>query len=1292
MTHPLMSLFVALVAACAPRPAGTAQPTPPSALPPPGTELLTVAERSDYKATARYEDVVALCDQLAAASPKVHKSSIGTTVEGRAIPLLVIADPPVTTAVMAKASGKPVALLMGNIHAGEVCGKEALMMLARDLATTSDHPLLKDLIVAIVPIYNADGNERFGPIEKNRPGQAGPEQGAGVRENAKGLDLNRDFVKLEAPETRALVRFVNQWDPALIVDTHTTNGSFHRYVLTYDGPRNPAGSAAIVNYVRDTMLGEITRTLKEAYGHDLYFYGNFEPPGPPPEGHVRWETYPAQPRYGVQYFGMRNRLAILSEAYAYAPFKDRVLATLHFSRACLDYLAGHRAQVVKMIKDADAAATGAGREPKTDDAVPIRSKPAALEQKVTLLGYVEEKTEGKTRSTGEARDYECDVLVRSEATASVARPFAYLIPASMTGVVETLQRHGISVEELREDVELDVEAARIDAVTKAMRPFQGHSLVEVAATEQPVSRRMPAGTIVVRTAQPLGSLVVYLLEPASEDGMTTWNFFDESLAVGQEFPVLRLPKATPILTTPVRPLAEDRAHDKPITYAIVTETPPNFSGSPVSIQQWLDDGESYLQIRENRLVKVDALTGRSTRLFDPAPMAAAMAAIPTIGKATAEQWANGASFNMSKDRSAALFNHENDLYYARFDGTQAARLTSTPGAEELATFSPDGRFVAFVRDNDLWVVDVATHTERALTTGGTDHLRNGKADWVYYEEIFNRNWRTYWWSPDSSRIAFFQTDDSMVPRFNLVNDLPDQPVLEDTPYPKPGQPNPTVRLGIVSVAGGPVRWADLSAYDVGSGGILITAVEWWPDSQSVYVAVVNRIQTWMDVLSVPARGGPSQRLFRETTEAWVDVPGPNDVRFLKDGSFLFPSERTGWRQIYHYDRQGKLLGAVTSGEWEARSIDLVDEKGGAVYVSGTKDSPIASNSYRVNLDGSDLRRLTSAPGSHAVSIDPTGRRFVDTWSDRATPTKVMLMTTDSPPAVTRTLDTNPVYALEEYRRGTYELVQIPAADGFVLEASLLKPPGFDPSRKYPVWFSTYAGPHAPTISDSWQGGRVSDEMLAQMGCLVFHADPRSASGKGAVSAWSAYRQLGVPELKDIEDAIRWLTAQPFVDGTRVGISGGSYGGFMTAYAMTHSTLFSAGIATSSPTDWRDYDSIYTERYMGTPQDNPEGYDATSVVKAAKNLHGRLLLIHGTIDDNVHMQNSIRLVKALQDANKPFDFMAYPGFRHGVGARHYRRLTVDFMRDTMALTDNPPPSEEGQGGTGGPGRGGRRRRN
>lgn len=481
--------------------------------------------------------------------------------------------------------------------------------------------------------------------------------------------------------------------------------------------------------------------------------------------------------------------------------------------------------------------------------------------------------------------------------------------------------------------------------------------------------------------------------------------------------------------------------------------------------------------------------------------------------------------------------------------------------------------------------------------------------------------------------------------------------------PRPGEPNPLVSVGVVSVAGGAVRWADLDDYTEGS--FLISGVGWWPDGWRTYFYVQDRAQTWLDVCTVSRSGGRVRRLLRDATEAWIQAPG--ELTFLANGSFLLASERTGWKHLYLYDQAGKLKHPVTEGRWETRRLHHVDEKNGWVYFSGTRDSHIAENLYRAKLDGREVERLTCLPGSHRADVSPNGKYFIDTWSDANTPTRVALRAADG--THLRMLDTNPVYEREEYRFGAYEQFQIETADGFILAASLLKPPDFDSERKYPVWFTTYAGPHSPTIRDNWNGGGTWDQMLAQMGALVFRCDPRSASGKGACSAWTAYRQLGVQELKDIKEAIAWLKEQPYVDGARIGMSGHSFGGFMTAYALTHSDVFAGGIAGAPVTDWRLYDTIYTERYMDTPQNNPEGYAQSSVVAAAKDLKGKLLLIHGAIDDNVHFQNSLQLARALQEADRDFQIMVYPQSRHGIGGTHYQRLMVNFIRSVLKLPES-----------------------
>ncbi len=1221
--------------------------------------LQTVAEQSGYKATARHDDVLALCKALDESSDAVRLDELGKSGEGRSIPLLFVANPMVKSPEEAKRSGKLVILIVGNIHAGEVCGKEALPMLVREIIAESKHPLLEDLILAVVPNFNPDGNERVS--KTNRPGQHGPEDGTGQRGNAQGLDLNRDFVKLEAPETRALARFLNRWDPHIVIDTHTTNGSLHRYVLTYQGPQNPAGDRRIIDYVHRTMLPAIDKMFEGATGRNAFFYGNFA------DNHTRWTGFPDTPRFGTNYVGLRNRISILTEAYAYASFEDRVRATRDFVRACLEYASKHKDEILKQLDEVQASTIAAGLKPGERNLV-IRSRVEPFPEPVTVLGYVEQRTNGRPVA-GDPKDYEGVALVQKfEPSAEVDRPYAYLIPPGQTAAIEALQRHGIQMSQLREDVDLPVHVTRIARVDRASQTFEGHQTVEVRVENaREETRSIEAGTVLVQTSQPLGTLGAYLLEPESADGLTTWNVFDNALAVGSDFPVVRLmaPLPFPVATAPIRPLPEDREEKKRITFEqLWSGHRPNLLGSPLSAQ-WLDN-RHLLQVKAGRIYKVDARTGQAEPFHDPEAMAHGLATLPTIDESAARSIARRTSFEMDPEHKGALIEHDEDLYYATFDGKTAVRLTSTRGAEEMPSFSPDGRFVAFVRDNDLYVVDLTSQTERALTSGGTNLVRNGKADWVYYEEIFNRNWKAYWWSPDSKHLAFLQCDDHPVGTHAVLNDLDAKRVVEETPYPRAGDPNPRIKLGLVPTAGGPVVFADLTEYSPDS--FLISDVGWWPDGQSAYCYAQDRTQTWLDVVKVSARDGRTNRLFRETTKAWVESLGP--LHILDDGSILLLSERDGWKHLYLYNPDGTLKKQVTSGEWEIRSVDHVDRKKGVVLFTATRDNPVATSLYSARIDDGSIERLTKVGGSHRALLSPDGQLALDTWSDASTPPRIALL--DASGKTVRILDSNPVSALDEYQLASRERVQIKARDGFVLEAELVLPHNFDPEKRYPVWFSTYGGPHAPTISDGWAAARLFDQALASDGFVVFHVDPRSASGKGAASAWAAYRRLGIQELEDIKDAIAWLKQKPFVDGSRIGMSGHSYGGFMTAFALTHSDLFAAGIAGAPVTDWHDYDSIYTERYMSTPQDNPEGYEATSVVKAAKNLHGRLLILHGAIDDNVSLRNTMRLVHALQQADKDFELMIYPSARHGIFGRHYDRLQVEFIR--RALGGGPKAKE------------------
>jgi dipeptidyl-peptidase-4 len=710
-----------------------------------------------------------------------------------------------------------------------------------------------------------------------------------------------------------------------------------------------------------------------------------------------------------------------------------------------------------------------------------------------------------------------------------------------------------------------------------------------------------------------------------------------------------------------------RAQDKLLTIDDIYDPAKkvSFSGTAVSGLEWLKDGEHYLQSRKegatNVLMRVNARTGEAAPFFDAARMEAALAKLPAVSKDDAHKLAHQSSYKLNAAQTAVLLNYNLDLVYYELNTDTAARLTTDPEEETEEDFSPDGRLVSFVRKNDLYVIDPKSGVERRLTKTGNEKTLNGVLDWVYEEELYGRgNKRGYWWSPDSAHIAFLNTDERPVNTFPIVDQIPRRQVLEDTAYPLAGDPNPLVRLGVVEPTGGDARWVDAAGYE--PADLLVVRVSWSPDSRRVVWQAQNREQTYLDLNAADPSTGKSTRLFRETTKAWVEAFDDNP-RWLKDGSFIWRSERTGWSHLYGYAADGKLVKQITSGPWEVRGLDAVDEAGGWVYFHGTEHSHVAEHVYRVRLDGVGLKRLSETEGNHNPSFNPTATLFIDKWSDVNTPTRVYLFSSDG--AQVRVVEENRVAALGQYKLGKAELMRVKTRDGFELEGMMIRPPDFDPSKKYPVLEFTYSGPHAPQVKNSWGSTTYMwHQLLAQKGYIIWYLDNRSASGKGAESAWASYKNFGPLELRDLEDGLAYLKSLPYVDGSRIGIWGWSFGGYMTTYALTHSKQWKMGIAGGTVADWANYDSIYTERYMLTPAHNPDGYKAGSPLAGAANLSGKLLLLHGAVDDNVHMANTIQLVYDLQKAGHQFDLMIYPKSRHGVTdpllVKHMRQKMTDFI--------------------------------
>jgi dipeptidyl-peptidase-4 len=606
---------------------------------------------------------------------------------------------------------------------------------------------------------------------------------------------------------------------------------------------------------------------------------------------------------------------------------------------------------------------------------------------------------------------------------------------------------------------------------------------------------------------------------------------------------------------------------------------------------------------------------------------------------------------------------------ARGDGPRGQRRDGSDGRREVHA-SPDGKLVAYVKDHNLYVEPAAGGGARAVSADGNKELLYGILDWVYQEELYGRgNFRAHWWSPDSRHLAFLRLDESAVKDFVVIDHAPDALDKDKTVraevenYPKAGDPNPSVKLGVTRADGGEVTWIDLAGYPE---DLLVVRVGWSPDGKQVVFQVQDRIQTWLDLVAADPETGKTTKLLRDTSPGWVNIL-QDEPRWLQDGTFLWESEKSGFKHLYHHAADGRLLRQVTEGEWQVNGVQRVDEKSGRVWFTATKDGAVGNHCYRTGLDGQGLVRLTTGPGTHRVQWNQDGSAFLDTVSSHSFPPEQRLCDADG--KVLAVLGKAEPKDCEAYGYKEPELLAIPSRDGYEIDALLLAPSPVREDRKHPIWVETYSGPDAPSVRDSWNGS-VWFQFLAQQGIGVLQVNVRSASGKGQKYTAACYQNFCKSELQDLEDAVEWVAKnRAWADPERVGITGWSFGGTMAAYALTHSKKWKLGVAGAGVYDWRLYDTIYTERYMNLPQSNPQGYKESSCIEAAANLHGHLVLIHGTMDDNVHVQNCLRFVLELQKAGKTnFEMMLYPKSRHGLGLPeqnvHMRRLVWAAIQEHL----------------------------
>ncbi len=667
---------------------------------------------------------------------------------------------------------------------------------------------------------------------------------------------------------------------------------------------------------------------------------------------------------------------------------------------------------------------------------------------------------------------------------------------------------------------------------------------------------------------------------------------------------------------------------------------------------WVDDGRLLINKKEHqdsamKVFLVDCKTGKMT------PSSADL-------------------LKTSPSPVVTLSMRENDVYVA-IPGQPTKQLTKTPETEVNPTLSPDKAWIAFTRKNDLYTINIASGKEYRITNDGTDLILNGYASWVYFEEILGRStrYKSYWWSPDSKHIVFMRMDDTKVPLFPIYSENGQHGYSENTRYPKAGDPNPTVRIGITPVEGGQLTWADFNENEDQYFGMPY----WMPDAKTLLVQWMNRGQDNLIVYAVNPSNGSKKEVYNEKQKTWIDLDDQGGrISFLGENKgFILQSDKDGWDQLYLHNNDGTLKNQITTGANWSTAVQFIDEAKNIIYFTSRQQNSVRTDLYRVDFDGKNQMRLTFGDYTHATDLSPNGSYFTTRYSNASTPDRLALVNNKG--KLILELGDSKGADFDAYAMAKTEILRIPSEDGlFQLPIRITWPFNFDPAKQYPVMINIYGGPNAGTVRDGWQFNGQT-QWWAKEGLIQVAMDHRASGQFGKNGINYMHRNLGNWELKDWITIVKWLRTHG-ADSTRVGIAGFSYGGYMTCMALTAGAgYFTHGLAGGSVTDWKLYDTHYTERFMDTPAENPQGYAAGSVMTYADQYKGLLRIYHGTMDDNVHMQNSLQLVKKLQDAKKHFEFMIYPGGRHGWGGNQQFHSTNEnnaFIYKNLLKKEVPMP--------------------
>ncbi|GEO03761.1 peptidase S9 [Adhaeribacter aerolatus] len=640
------------------------------------------------------------------------------------------------------------------------------------------------------------------------------------------------------------------------------------------------------------------------------------------------------------------------------------------------------------------------------------------------------------------------------------------------------------------------------------------------------------------------------------------------------------------------------------------------------------------------------------------------------------------AYTFSSDEKKVLFSTEREQIYRRSSkaeffvyevGTKKLTQLSKGGKQMYASFSPDGRKVAFARDNNLFYVDLATMQETQVTQNGRyNQIINGFADWVYEEEFSFA--QAFFWSPDGNKIAFYTFDESRVPEYNMQMWGELYPQDYRFKYPKAGEANSVVSISVYDLPGKKTTRMDTGA----EKDIYIPRVKWTSNANLLSIQRLNRLQNTLEILHANATTGQAQVVLKEVDKAYVDIT--DDLTYLdKDKGFIFSSEKDGFNHLYYYNMQGKLVRQITKGNWEISRFVGLDEKSKTLYYISTEISPLDRHLYRISLTGKGKKRLTTAPGNHTINMSQDYKYYLDYAAAANTPSTVSLFGAPAGKLI-KVLEDNAALKnkLAGYHISEQEFFTFKIADNTTLNGFLIKPTNFDPNKKYPVLMYVYGGPGSQEVLNMMPRNNWWFQYLAGKGLIIACIDNRGTGGRGAAFKKVTYANLGKYEIADQIEGAQYLGKLPYVDKSRIGMFGHSFGGYMTLLALTKGNgVFKAGISVAPVTNWRFYDTVYTERYLKTPQDNAAGYDQNSPLFFADKMQGELLLIHGTGDDNVHFQNAVAMQDALISANKQFESFYYPNRSHGISGGNTLLHRFNMMTDFLERNLINPKGTNGQ---------------